>query len=130
MIQQELRTIIITDQVYRNGKFIRIDLDPEKDSGNKDIICCYKDVINTIELIMDDDTEKNNKIDELFGVNVNKGIIFRRNMDPQIKFILGCIKRCVIKIIFTKYPGFQKRKRRKSRKKETRKYINSTKRTD
>ena len=60
---------------------------------------------------MDDDTEKNNKIDELFGVNVNKGIIFRRNMDAQIKFMLGCIKRCANKNHFYEISGLAKKKK-------------------
>jgi hypothetical protein len=101
LLSQSLQAMIIADLVCRNGKMILMDPDTESDSGNTDKLRCRNDVINIFHLDYTGlDNEDANKLDKLFGINVNKGEIYRRNLNDDTKFIIGCIKSLVNKSYF------------------------------
>jgi len=101
--------MIITDMICRNNKMILIDADNEKISGDTKQYCCRNDVINIFHLdysIYKEDKNIRdiiiNNIDDLFGINVNKGMVYRRSLNNDINLIMSTIKIIVNKDWFWK----------------------------
>jgi len=108
-VSRPIQTMIITDMICRNNKMILIDADNEKISGDTKQYCCRNDVINIFHLdysIYKEDKNIRdiiiNNIDDLFGINVNKGMVYRRSLNNDINLIMSTIKIIVNKDWFWK----------------------------
>ena len=94
-INQNLQQLIIEDLIIRNNKFSKIDPDTERPSGNKDKYRCKNDVINIIKLNPDVEESKKNDIDMIFGININKGQVYRRDLKKNLEMVFASIKTLV-----------------------------------
>jgi hypothetical protein len=99
-INQMLQSYVISDLVCRNNKLILIDPDTEKGLGNFGERKCRDNVINIFHLNLELEEEERNQVDSTFAININKGMVYRRDFKLNMGLVIALIKTSINKTGF------------------------------